>query len=86
MDTLNKEANVYVKNVSIENQKELDELMKRFGNVLSCKITPNNYGYVQFEKAEEAQKAIKGINGTEQFGKVIHLEIFKSQKEREKLE
>lgn len=60
--------------------------MRRFGNVVSCKITLNNYGYVQFEKAEEAQKAIKAINGTTQWDKVIHLEIFKSQKEREKLE
>ena len=46
MESLNKKANIYVKNVSIESVNELDQLMKRFGNVVSCKITPNNYGYV----------------------------------------
>lgn len=86
MQSLNKDANVFVKNVQVENLKELEELMRRFGNVLSCKITNNDYGYVQFEKAEEAQKAIKAINNTEQWGRVINLSIFKSQVEREELE
>lgn len=58
VEQLNKEANVFVKNVAEENEDELRELMTRFGQIFSCKVTSRNYGYVQFENEEDAQKAI----------------------------
>lgn len=57
--------------------------MEKFGPVLSCRIKKNGYGYVQFDKKEDAEKAIKELNGATKWGKKLELEIFKPQKERE---
>ncbi|KAF7830605.1 putative acetyltransferase [Senna tora] len=49
--------------------KALHETFSAFGNILSCKITTDasgqskGYGFVQFDKEESAQNAIKKLNG-----------------------
>lgn len=57
--------------------------MKKYGTVLSCKLTENRYGYVQYKTPEDAEKAIKELNGKEHWGQALQLEVFKSSKVRE---
>lgn len=38
---------------------------------------PLGYGYVQFEKPEDANKCIEDLNGKEMWGHKLELEIFK---------
>lgn len=57
--------------------------MEQFGEVLSCKIKKNSYGYVQFDRKEDADKALEKLNGETKWGKKLELEIFKPQKDRE---
>ena len=63
-------ANLVVKNLPESmGQQEFMSLFKEFGFIDSCKleIGPDNksrqFGYVQFAKAEDAQKAIEKLNG-----------------------
>jgi RNA recognition motif-containing protein len=79
-------ANVFVKNLKTESPKELEELMMKFGTVISCIIKKNvkgesmGFGYVQFEKDDEAAEAIAHLNGKSFFGDVLTLELFTSDK------
>lgn len=85
-NSFNQEANVFVKNLKAESSKDLEDLMKKYGNVLSCIIKKNykgeslGFGYVQFEKVDEAIKAVEELNGKKCFGDVISLERFIPQK------
>lgn len=64
--TLSSDSNLFVKNID-KNVTEgaLENFFKEVGNVLSVKIATNSegqslgYGYVQFEKKEDAAKAIE---------------------------
>jgi RNA recognition motif-containing protein len=65
-----KEANCFVKNLDPAlTNKEFEDYFKEFGTVISSQIRTNengeslHYGYVQFEKVEEAQKCIAECNG-----------------------
>jgi len=64
------EGNTFVKNIDPNvTPKDLTALFSKVGNVLAVKIATNNkgeslsYGYVQFEKGEDAEKAVEQLNG-----------------------
>lgn len=84
------QANIFVKDIhpSVE-QKDLHDRFSIFGTVLSVKIetfmngSSKGFGYVQFEDAEDAKKAIESMNGQEWHGKKITVCPFKKQGERE---
>lgn len=84
-------ANVFIKNLPKEiRSKELDDLCKKFGELHSCVVKSDSqgaslgYGYAQFRKAEDALKAVEGLNKKEELGRVLEAEIFQSTKERTK--
>jgi polyadenylate-binding protein len=63
-DHINEEANLYVKNIPAEmTQKELADKFETFGPLVSVKLErypdgkSKEYGYVQFERVEDAAKA-----------------------------
>jgi polyadenylate-binding protein len=75
---INTEANVLVKNLDLSvDQQMLQELFAAHGTIISSKVdsykdgTSRGFGYVQFEKTEEAEKAIKEMHNKEVKGKKI---------------
>lgn len=82
-------ANVFIKNLdlSIDNKALLDTF-SAFGTVLSCKIALDNngqskgYGFVQFDKEEAAQNAIKRLNGMLINDKKVYVGFFVRHQER----
>ena len=83
-------ANIFVKNlhVAVDN-KALHEIFACFGNVLSCKVAIDSNGqskgfaFVQFEKEEDAQNAIKGLHGMLINGKPVYVGLFVRRPERD---
>ncbi|XP_019424735.1 PREDICTED: polyadenylate-binding protein 7-like isoform X2 [Lupinus angustifolius] len=79
----NNSANVFVKNLaeSIDNAG-LEDLFKRFGNILSSKVVMSEngkskgYGFVQFESEESANAAIEKLNGSTVGDKQIYVDRF----------
>jgi polyadenylate-binding protein len=64
------QANIFIKNIpSNATFQSLDEKFDPFGSIVSSKIafnsqgSPLGYGFVQFEKRSQAEKAIKEMNG-----------------------
>ncbi|RYR36646.1 hypothetical protein Ahy_A09g041606 isoform B [Arachis hypogaea] len=82
-------ANVFIKNLdtSIDN-KALHDTFATFGTVLSCKVAIDSngnskgYGFVQFEKEEAAQNAIKQLNGMLINDKQVFVGLFVRRQER----
>ena len=82
-------GNLFIKNLSpsIDN-KSLFERFKEFGTILSCKVmldeagVSRGFGFVQFEKPEEANQAITKLNGTEIEGKQVFVGPIILKKER----
>ena len=63
---LDREANVYIRNINPSiTIKELDSYFSKFGAIFSSKIALDDegkslgYGYVQFEKKEQAEACVK---------------------------
>ena len=61
-------ANIVIKNLdpSIDDY-QLYDAISEYGEILSCKISrtegkSNGYGYIQFKKREDAEKAIEALN------------------------
>lgn len=77
---MNPKANVFINNIGKLSPDHLQQLMEEYGSVISSKITPNGYGYIQFEKPEEAEEAIKKLNGRDVEGQVLELEIYSEKK------
>ena len=82
-------SNLFIKNLpKSATPKDLYELFFKFGNIVSIKLKQkdNNeclgYGYVNFEKNEDAQNAIEHLNNTDYQGKTIYVSIFSSKVKR----
>ncbi|XVF07779.1 hypothetical protein REPUB_Repub06bG0169200 [Reevesia pubescens] len=82
-------GNVFVKNLSdsIDNVG-LQELFRKFGNVISCKVATfedgksKGYGFVQFESEESANAAIEKLNDTTIGDKQIYVGKFMKRSDR----
>ena len=76
---------IYVGNLSYGmSESSLEELFSRHGKVMSVKIISDQYsgkskgfGFVEMEDKDEAQNAIKQINGTECDGRNIKVNVAK---------
>ncbi|KAG7017404.1 Polyadenylate-binding protein 7, partial [Cucurbita argyrosperma subsp. argyrosperma] len=82
-------GNVFVKNLSDSiNGLGLQELFKKFGNVLSSKVVTSDdgkskgYGFVQFESEDSAKAAIESLNGFTIGDKQIYVGKFIWKSER----
>uniref|UniRef100_A0A8C8TJZ3 Polyadenylate-binding protein n=1 Tax=Peromyscus maniculatus bairdii TaxID=230844 RepID=A0A8C8TJZ3_PERMB len=78
-------TNVYIKNFGDHMDDEtLNDLFGRFGQVLSVKVMTDEggkskgFGFVSFERHEDAQKAVDEMNGKELNGK--HIYVGRAQK------
>jgi len=82
-------GNVFIKNLdkSIDN-RSLHDTFSAFGNILSCKVVldekgeSRGYGYVHYETADAADKAIARVNGLLIEGKKVYVAHHVSRKER----
>jgi len=83
-------GNIYIANLheSIGN-KDLYDAFSQFGTISSSKVVleekngkSSGYGYVHFEKEEDAQKAIELVNGKDIRGKVVYAAYFVPRNER----
>jgi len=83
-------TNIYVNNLvaSIDDAK-LTELFSPFGVIKSSIVMKDNegkskgFGFVNFDKPEEAQKAVDGLNGREVEGQAIYVGRAQKKAERE---
>ena len=87
-------GNVYVKNLdrNISN-KALYDTFSLFGNILSCKVASDaqsgksrGYGYIHYETAEAAKKAIERVNGMQFGDKAVEVKDFIEYVDRPKSE
>lgn len=85
-------GNIFIKNLDPSiGHKELHDTFSLFGNILSCKVATDEngkskgYGFVHFENAESAEKAISKLNGMMIGTKKVYVGPFMSRKERERL-
>ncbi len=76
-------GNLFVKHIAASiNNKRLYELFRVHGEIFSCKVAQDitgkskGYGFVQYKNAEDANKAIAALNGSEQDGKAISVELY----------
>uniref|UniRef100_A0A8C9NHI8 Polyadenylate-binding protein n=1 Tax=Serinus canaria TaxID=9135 RepID=A0A8C9NHI8_SERCA len=83
-------TNVYIKNFGDDmDDDRLREIFARFGNTLSVKVMMDNsgrskgFGFVNFEKHEEAQKAVADMNGKEINGRVLYVGRAQKRLERQ---
>jgi polyadenylate-binding protein len=82
-------TNVYVKNFGDElNDDSLYELFKAYGNIASHKVMSKDgksvgFGFVAFETSEQAEEAVKGLNG-KKIGEDKTLYVGRAQKKFER--
>lgn len=82
-------GNIFVKNLdkSIDH-KALYDTFSVFGIILSCKVSTDlngeslGYGFVHYQTAEAAEKAITHVNGMVIAGQKVHVAPFKPKAER----
>ncbi|GIY45973.1 polyadenylate-binding protein 1 [Caerostris darwini] len=81
--------NIYIKNFELSlKDEDLKELCRRFGTILSSKVmTDENgdsrgFGFVCFEDADSAKKAVKDLNGTYLGGRRLYAGRAKKKPER----
>jgi len=83
-------GNIFIKNLdrSIDT-RQLHDTFSAFGNILSCKVVVDEnglsrgYGFVHYETAEAAEKAIAKLNGKHMNDKKVYVAHHVSRKERE---
>eukprot|EP00833_Pecoramyces_ruminatium_P018904 jgi/Orpsp1_1/1192936/evm.model.d7180000097014.1 len=82
------EGNIFIKNLDVSiDDKALYDTFSAFGNILSCKIATENgvskgYGFVHFEHSEDAENAIKNVNGMLLNNKKVYVGHHIPKKER----
>jgi len=82
------EGNIFIKNLDTSiDDKALYDTFSAFGNILSCKIATENgvskgYGFVHFEHSEDAENAIKNVNGMLLNNKKVYVGHHIPKKER----
>lgn len=71
---------VFVGNIGAGcSSRELRERFEKFGKVVECDVV-REYAFVHMEKESEALKAIEHLNGTEIKGKVVCVELSKTNR------
>ncbi|MCI4386465.1 hypothetical protein PGIGA_G00062640 [Pangasianodon gigas] len=83
-------TNIYIKNFGDEmNNKELKDIFSKFGPVVSVRVmTDENgksrrFGFVRFERHEDAQRAVDEMNGKELNGKKVYVGQAQNKVERQ---
>jgi RNA recognition motif-containing protein len=82
--------NIYVGNVSYDlTEKGLEELFAEFGSVTAARIITDRmtgrskgFGFVEMEKKEEGEEAIKQLDGKEINGRPLKVNEAKPREER----
>ncbi|XP_032356182.1 polyadenylate-binding protein 4 [Etheostoma spectabile] len=82
-------TNVYIKNFGDDMEDEqLKEVFDKYGKTLSVKVMKDptgksrGFGFVSYEKHEDANKAVEEVNGTELNGKTVF--VGRAQKKMER--
>jgi RNA recognition motif-containing protein len=72
-------------------EEELFQIFSQFGAIVSVKIVTDRvtgqskgFGFVEMEKADDAQKAIEAVNGSELGGRTLVVSIARPPQERER--
>ncbi|TEB36370.1 polyadenylate binding protein [Coprinellus micaceus] len=83
-------TNLYIKNLDTEvTSEEFEELFQKFGNVTSAVISKDEegkskgFGFVNYERHEEAQKAVDELNDFDLNGKKLFVARAQKKAERE---
>ncbi|XP_060086865.1 polyadenylate-binding protein 1-like isoform X1 [Heteronotia binoei] len=83
-------TNVYIKNFGDDmNDDRLQEIFSKYGRTLSVKVMMDNtgrskgFGFVNFEKHEDAQKAVEDMNGKEINGRMLYVGRAQKRVERQ---
>ncbi|KAF5358000.1 hypothetical protein D9756_001517 [Leucocoprinus leucothites] len=83
-------TNLYIKNLDTEvTQEQFTELFSKFGNVTSALVATDEegkskgFGFVNFERHEEAQQAVDELHDTEINGKKLFVTRAQKKAERE---
>lgn len=83
-------SKLYVGNVSFQmNEGELEELFGQFGGVTSVKIITDResgrsrgFAFVEMSGEDEAQKAIEGLDGKENGGRALRVNVAQEKADR----
>ena len=72
-------------------EDELYQIFSQFGAIVSVKIVTDRvtgqskgFGFVEMEKADDANKAIESVNGSELGGRTLVVSIARPPQERER--
>ncbi|XP_042550463.1 polyadenylate-binding protein 1-like isoform X2 [Dipodomys spectabilis] len=83
-------TNIYVKNLHPDmDEQGLEDLFSQFGKMVSVKVMRNSsgqsrgFGFVNFEKHEEAQKAVDHMNSQEVSGRLLYVGRAQKRAERQ---
>uniref|UniRef100_A0A672YYY0 Polyadenylate-binding protein n=1 Tax=Sphaeramia orbicularis TaxID=375764 RepID=A0A672YYY0_9TELE len=83
-------TNVYIKNFGEDmDDEKLRELFSKYGNAMSIRVMTDDggksrgFGFVSFERHEDAQKAVDEMNGKEFNGKLIYVGRAQKKVERQ---
>lgn len=79
------EANIFVKNLPPNlNSKDLNEIFKMFGKIVSCKVASDKdgnlkgYGFVQYNNTKSAKRAMAKCQNVKIGNNLLEVEIYKS--------
>ncbi|MGB9638417.1 MAG: RNA recognition motif domain-containing protein [bacterium] len=74
---------LFVGNLSYQlTEEEFKNTFQPYGNIKSLRLLTNKgFGFVEYETAEEAQKAIENLNGKELKGRPMRVELAKPREE-----
>ncbi|KAF3707396.1 Polyadenylate-binding protein 1 [Channa argus] len=83
-------TNVYIKNFGDDmDDEKLRELFSKYGNAMSIRVMTDDtgksrgFGFVSFDRHEDAQKAVDEMNGKELNGKLIYVGRAQKKVERQ---